>query len=66
MLFLTKAKVIDAIEEYKPWIATLFGYAGGGLEVPLGCHFRLAADDDAQIGLPADLGAVPAWEGVLV
>ena len=49
----------------KPWVTTLFGYClGGGLEVPLGCHFRLAADEGAQIGLPElDLGAVPAWGG---
>ncbi|MEM7019973.1 MAG: enoyl-CoA hydratase-related protein, partial [Pseudomonadota bacterium] len=49
----------------KPSIATLFGYClGGGLELPLACHFRLAAEDGAQIGLPElDLGAVPAWGG---
>ena len=49
----------------KPWIATLFGYClGGGLEVPLGCHFRLAAANGAQIGLPEmDIGGVPAWGG---
>jgi enoyl-CoA hydratase len=50
---------------HKPWVATLFGYClGGGLEVPLGCHFRLAAAEGAQIGLPEmDLGTVPAWGG---
>ena len=33
-------------------------------EIPLGCHFRLAAQENAQIGLPElDLGAVPAWGG---
>ncbi len=61
-----RLRVIAAIENMgKPWIATLFGYClGGGLEVPLGCHFRLAADDGAQIGLPEmDLGSVPAWGG---
>jgi enoyl-CoA hydratase/carnithine racemase len=49
----------------KPSIATLFGYClGGGLELPLACTFRLAATDDAKIGLPeVDLGAVPAWGG---
>ena len=43
----------------------MFGYClGGGLELPLGCHFRFAADEGAQIGLPElDLGAVPAWGG---
>jgi enoyl-CoA hydratase len=49
----------------KPWVATLFGYClGGGLELPLACHFRLAAKEGAQIGLPElDLGTVPAWGG---
>tara|TARA_B100000214_G_scaffold106785_1_gene75142 strand:- start:3669 stop:4454 length:786 start_codon:yes stop_codon:yes gene_type:complete len=65
-LFDQRLKVIAAIENMeKPWIATMFGYClGGGLEVPLGCHFRFAADDGAQIGLPElDLGGVPAWGG---
>ena len=65
-LFDQRLKVIGAIETMrKPWIATMFGYClGGGLEVPLGCHFRLAADEGAKIGLPElDLGAVPAWGG---
>ncbi len=49
----------------KPSIATLFGYClGGGLELPLGCTFRLAAAEGAQIGLPEmDLGTTPAWGG---
>jgi enoyl-CoA hydratase len=48
-----------------PAIATLFGFClGGGLELPLACHFRIAADEGAQIGLPEmDLGSVPAWGG---
>jgi enoyl-CoA hydratase len=48
-----------------PAIATLFGFClGGGLELPLACHFRLAADRGAQMGLPEmDLGSVPAWGG---
>ena len=61
-----RLRVISAIENMgKPWIATLFGYClGGGLELPLGCHFRLAAEQGAQIGLPEmDLGSVPAWGG---
>jgi len=61
-----RLRVIAAIETMgKPWVATLFGYClGGGLEVPLGCHFRLAASEGAQIGLPEmDLGTVPAWGG---
>ncbi len=37
---------------------------GGGLELPLACHFRVAAAEGAQIGLPElDLGTVPAWGG---
>jgi enoyl-CoA hydratase/carnithine racemase len=65
-LFDQRLRIIAAIENMgKPWIVTLFGYClGGGLEVSLGCHFRLAADQGAQIGLPEmDLGSVPAWGG---
>lgn len=61
-----RLRVITKIERMsKPWIATLYGYClGGGLELPLGCHFRLAAAEGAQIGLPEmDLGTVPAWGG---
>jgi enoyl-CoA hydratase len=59
-------KVLNMIENGgTPTIATLYGYClGGGLEFPLACHFRIAAETDAQIGLPEmDLGAVPAWGG---
>ena len=59
-------RVMDMIENGgTPAIATLFGFClGGGLELPLACHFRLAADQGAQIGLPEmDLGSVPAWGG---
>ena len=65
-LFDQRLRVIKTIEDMqKPWIVTLFGYClGGGLELPLGCHFRLAADEGAHIGLrELDLGAVPAWGG---
>jgi enoyl-CoA hydratase/carnithine racemase len=61
-----RLRVIDKIENMgKPSVVTLFGYClGGGLELPLGCHFRLAAAEGAQIGLPEmDLGTVPAWGG---
>ena len=61
-----RLRVLDSIEKLgKPCIATLFGYClGGGLELPLACHFRVAASEGAQIGLPEmDLGAVPAWGG---
>lgn len=61
-----RRRVLHRIEHLgKPSIATLFGYClGGGLELPLACHFRLAADEGARIGLPElDLGTVPAWGG---
>ncbi len=65
-IFDQRLKVLGAIENMgKPWVATLYGYClGGGLELPLACHFRVAAETGAQIGLPeADLGSVPAWGG---
>lgn len=65
-VFDQRLRVEAAIENMgKPWIATLFGYClGGGLELPLACHFRLAAAEGAQIGLPEmHLGSVPAWGG---
>ena len=65
-VFDQRLRVLAAIEKMeKPSIATLFGYClGGGLELPLACHFRLAAAEGAKIGLPElDLGAVPAWGG---
>ena len=65
-LFDQRLRIIAAIENMgKPWVVTMFGFClGGGLELPLGCHFRLAADEGAQIGLPEmDLGSVPAWGG---
>lgn len=57
---LRKIELLD-----KPSVATLYGYClGGGLELPLACHFRLAASEGAQIGLPElELGTVPAWGG---
>ena len=61
-----RLNLISRIEKMgKPSIATLFGHClGGGLELPLGCTFRLAADEGAKIGLPEmDLGTTPAWGG---
>jgi len=61
-----RLRVLSAIEDLpKPVIAVLYGYClGGGLELPLACHFRLAAAEGARIGLPElDLGTVPAWGG---
>jgi enoyl-CoA hydratase len=65
-VFDQRLRVLAAIENMeKPSIATLFGYClGGGLELPLACHFRFAAAEGAKIGLPElDLGTVPAWGG---
>ena len=61
-----RLELIARIEQMgKPSVATLFGYClGGGLELPLGCTFRIAAVEGARIGLPEmDLGATPAWGG---
>jgi len=61
-----RLRVLDAIENLpKPVVAVLCGYClGGGLELPLACHFRLAAAEGCKIGLPElDLGTVPAWGG---
>jgi enoyl-CoA hydratase/carnithine racemase len=65
-VFDQRLRVLAAIERmHKPVIATLYGYRlGGGLELPLACHFRLAAAEGAKIGLPEmHLGSVPAWGG---
>lgn len=59
-------RVLRKIESMdKPSVAALFGCCvGGGLELPLTCHFRLAATQGAQIGLPEmEIGTVPAWGG---
>lgn len=57
--------VIAAIEDSeKPVVAAIHGSAlGGGLEVALGCHFRVASAD-AQCGLPeVKLGIIPGAGG---
>ena len=64
--FSQRHRVLDMIENGgTPAIATFYGFClGAGLELPLACHFRLAAEDGAQIGLPElDIGTVPAWGG---
>ena len=65
-VFDQRLRVLAAIEKLeKPAIAVMVGYClGGGLELPLACHFRLAAAEGAKIGLPElDLGTLPAWGG---
>lgn len=67
-LLAQRQRVLGMIESMgKPSIATLFGHClGGGLELPLACHFRLAADTGARIGLPElELGVIPAWGGTV-
>ena len=66
VIFDQRLKVLRDIETLnKPVIAVMCGYClGGGLELPLACHFRLAAEEGTQMGLPEmDLGTVPAWGG---
>lgn len=48
----------------KPVIAAIRGLClGGGFELALACHFRVAAED-ARFGLPEiELGLAPAWGG---
>lgn len=57
--------VLSRIENFpKPVIAAINGYAlGGGCELALACHIRLASDK-AQIGLPeVTLGIIPGYGG---
>ncbi|MBP8671927.1 MAG: enoyl-CoA hydratase/isomerase family protein [Sphingobium sp.] len=58
-------QVVDAIEaSSKPVVAAINGMAlGGGLEVALGCHYRLAVPS-AKMGLPeVKLGILPGAGG---
>ncbi|MDY0395002.1 enoyl-CoA hydratase-related protein [Virgibacillus halophilus] len=66
-LALSKAgqALCDEVEKCrKPVIAAINGPAlGGGFELALGCHFRIAADD-AIVGLPElNLGLIPSFGG---
>src|SRR6476660_380958 len=57
--------VVDAIENCsKPVVAAIHGTAlGGGLEVALGCHYRIAVKD-AKLGVPeVKLGLLPGAGG---
>jgi 3-hydroxyacyl-CoA dehydrogenase len=60
-------EVIAAIEgAAKPWIAAIHGTAlGGGLELAMGCHARVATAE-AKLGLPeVTLGLVPGAGGTV-
>lgn len=58
-------RVFTAIERYpKPVIAAVNGFAlGGGCELALACHMRIASDK-ASLGLPeVTLGIIPGYGG---
>jgi len=58
-------EVTEAIENFsKPVIAAIHGMAlGGGFEIALACHYRVAASD-AKVGLPeVKLGLMPGAGG---
>jgi 3-hydroxyacyl-CoA dehydrogenase len=60
------AQVIDRLEAAtKPVVAAINGLAlGGGLEVALGCHYRVAARAVGQLGLPeVKIGILPGAGG---
>ena len=57
--------LFDLIENYpKPVIAAINGFAlGGGLELAMACHFRIASEN-ARMGLPeVSLGVIPGYGG---
>lgn len=57
--------LFDFIENLKkPVIAAINGFAlGGGLELAMACHFRVASDN-AKMGLPeVSLGLIPGYGG---
>lgn len=57
--------LFDYVENMsKPVIAAVNGYAlGGGLELAMACHFRVASDN-AKMGLPeVSLGVIPGYGG---
>ncbi|MCL4148683.1 UNVERIFIED_CONTAM: hypothetical protein GTU68_026279 [Idotea baltica] len=57
--------LFDFIENLsKPVIAAVNGFAlGGGLELAMACHFRIASDN-AKMGLPeVSLGVIPGYGG---
>lgn len=57
--------LFDFVEKLKtPVIAAINGFAlGGGLELAMACHFRIASDH-AKMGLPeVSLGVIPGYGG---
>ena len=57
--------LFDFVERLKtPVIAAVNGFAlGGGLELAMACHFRIASDN-AKMGLPeVSLGVIPGYGG---
>ena len=58
-------KLFDLVENFsKPVIAAVNGFAlGGGLELAMAAHFRIASDN-AKMGLPeVSLGVIPGYGG---
>ena len=58
-------KLFDFVENLKtPVIAAVNGFAlGGGLELAMACHFRVASEN-AKMGLPeVSLGVIPGYGG---
>jgi 3-hydroxyacyl-CoA dehydrogenase/enoyl-CoA hydratase/3-hydroxybutyryl-CoA epimerase len=59
--------VMDRIENMKaPVVAAIHGFAlGGGLELALACHYRIAVNDDkTRVGFPeVNLGIFPGFGG---
>ena len=60
-----QTKLFDKVEQFpKPVIAAVNGFAlGGGLELAMSCHIRIASDN-AKLGLPeVSLGVIPGYGG---